>query len=68
MWVELESTHNNQGIVKLENSLTEEKLRLQDLYEYTRGQANIRKEQSKALDKHDQVNEKIKGKASNYQN
>ena len=50
MWLDLESTYGNQSIIKVENSLEEEKLRLMQLFSETKGQANVRKEQSKALD------------------
>jgi len=37
MWLELENTHNNQGVVQIENNLREEKLKLMDLFSETTG-------------------------------
>ena len=66
MWLELEGTYNNNAVVKVEDELAAQKMNLLQLYQETKGQANVRKEQSKVLDERDQVNEKIRGKASDF--
>ena len=57
MWLELEHTHSNNGIVKIENELKAEQVKLGQLHEETKAQVTVRKGQSKALDDHDQANE-----------
>ena len=43
MWLELEHTHSNNGIVKIENELKAEQVKLGQLHEETKAQVTVRK-------------------------
>jgi len=67
MWHELENTYNNQAIVKIEDDLKAEQIRLQQLFSETQGQVAVRKQQSEVLVQRDVHNSKIASKGSKLQ-
>ena len=43
MWQELDTTFNNNAVMKMENDLKADKIKLMQLYQDTKGQAIVRK-------------------------
>ena len=68
MWLELDTTYDNNKVLRMENDLKADKIKLMQLYQETQGQVNVRKQQNKVLNERDQVNTQIKGKARNFDN
>ena len=64
MYIELEHTYNNIGLIELENQLEEEKKELRVKHDDARAMFKLRKNQDKHLHKHETKNSEVKGRVS----
>ena len=53
MWLELDTTYDNNKVLRMENDLKADKIKLMQLYQETQGQVNVRKQQNKVLNERD---------------
>ena len=65
MYIELESTYNNNGLIELENQLEEAKKSLRAKHDEAKAMFKLRKTQDKHLRKHESKSSEVRGRVSN---
>ena len=66
MWLELETTYNNNELTEMENTLKADKLELLHLYQETQGQAKVRSQQNSVIQEKEGAFSKIAVKKNKF--